>query len=293
MREEMLVSASIVGDAETTSGPPDALLPWWSFGKTVLAAAAFKLAEQGRLALDTPLDGKPYTLRQLLAHRAGVPNYGGLAEYHAAVARGDAAWPIDELLRRANANRLLFEPGQGWSYSNIGYLFVRQEVERATDSELRSALHATVFAPLGVHAFVTRRRDDMQRLAFRNLHSYDPNWVYHGLIVGTASDAARLLHRLFTTGFLSDASRAAMFDSVPLPFVLSNRPFVSPTPGTGLMIDPGGPLGLWFGHTGGGPGSVCAVYHFPDRAPRQTVAVFANNDDEGAIERAALEIAAT
>jgi hypothetical protein len=150
-----------------------------------------------------------------------------------------------------------------------------------------------VFAPLGVHAFVSRRRDDMRRLAFANLRTYDPNWVYHGLIVGTAPDAARLLQRLFTTGFLSEASRAAMFDSVPPPFVLAaDRPFVSPTPGTGLMIDPDGPLGLWFGHSGGGPGSACAVYHFPDRRPPRTVAAFADTDDEGAMERAVLEIAA-
>ena len=288
----MIVSARIAGETETISGPTDALLPWWSFGKTVLAAAAFKLAEQGKLALDMPLEGKPYTLRQLLAHRAGVPNYGGLAEYHAAVARGDTAWPADELLRRADANRLLFEPGQGWSYSNIGYYFVRREIERATDSELRSALHAAIFAPLGIHAFVTRRRDDMQRLAFANLRSYDPNWVYHGLIVGSASDAARLLHRLFTTGYLSDASRAAMFDSLPLPFVVTDRPFVTPTPGTGLMIDPDGPLGLWFGHTGGGPGSVCAVYHFRDCDPPRTVSAFADHEDDGAVERSVLEIAA-
>jgi D-alanyl-D-alanine carboxypeptidase len=287
----VLISAQIAGSAESASGSADALLPWWSFGKAVLAAAAFKLAEQGRLALDTPFDGRPYTLRQLLAHRAGVPDYGSLAEYHAAVARGDAAWSVDEVLRRADANRLLFTPGQGWSYSNIGYLFVRQQIERTTDSELRSALHATVFAPLGVHAFVTRRRDDMQRLAFANIRSYDPNWVYHGLIVGTAPDAARLLHRLFVTDFLSDASKAAMFESVPLPFALTGRPFVTPTPGTGLMIDPDGPHGLWYGHTGGGPGSVCAVYRFPDLEPPRIVAAFADDRDEGAIERTALELA--
>ncbi|HUO90455.1 MAG TPA: serine hydrolase domain-containing protein [Rhizomicrobium sp.] len=288
----MIVSAYIAGGAESVSGPADALLPWWSFGKTVLAAAVFKLAEQGRLALDAPLDGRPYTLRQLLGHRAGVPDYGGLAEYHAAVARGDKAWPVSELLSRANANRLLFAPGRGWSYSNIGYLFVRREIERATDSELRSALHATVFAPLGIHAFVTRRRDDMQRLAFANLRSYDPNWVYHGLVVGTASDAARFLECAFTTDFLSEASRAAMFDAVPPPSVPADRPFVTPRAATGLMVDPDGPHGLWYGHTGGGPGSVCAVYRFPDLDPSRTVAAFSDDRDEGAIERAVLEIAA-
>lgn len=288
----MIVSACIVGGTEVDEGPPHALLPWWSFGKTVLAVAALRLAEQGKLALDEPLEGKPYTLRQLLAHRAGLADYGRLADYHAAVARGEDAWPVDELLRRADANRLLSEPGQAWSYSNIGYYFVRREIERASDSELGSALHATVFAPLGVHAFMTRERDDMRRLAFGNLRSYDPNWVYHGLMVGTAIDAARLLYRVFTSEFLSADSRAAMFQASASLGALPDRPFVTPTPGTGLMIDPDGPLGKWYGHSGGGPGSVCAVYHFPDLSPVRSVSVFGDADSEGAVERRVLELAA-
>jgi D-alanyl-D-alanine carboxypeptidase len=288
----VILSAKIEGDVETASEPHDALVPWWSIGKTVLAACAFRLAEQGRLELDAPLQDKPCTLRQLLAHRGGVPDYGGLAAYHAAVARGEVAWPVPELLARARADELLFAPGTGWAYSNIGYLFVREAIERATDSELRSALHATVFAPLRIHAFMTRRRDDMQRLAWSNLHSYDPNWVYHGLIAGTALDAARFLHRLFTTQFLSPDSKSAMLDSVPLPFAVSGRPFVRPRCGTGLMIDPDGPLGHWAGHTGGGPGSVSAVYHFRELSPPVTVAAFADDADDGGIERAVLERAA-
>ncbi len=287
----MIVSAQIVGDTEHPGTHPAALLPWWSFGKTILAAASFKLADQGRLHLDTPLDGHPFTLRQLLAHTAGLRDYGALPDYQAAVARGDIAWPVEELLARAKAGDLLFAPGQGWSYSNIGYLHVRQAIERATDSELRSALHATIFAPLGIHAVMTRRRDDMQRLLWPSLHGYDPNWVYHGLIVGTAPDAARLLHRLFTLNFLSDESRAAMFASRPLPFALTGRPFGKPTPGTGLMIDPQGPLGMWYGHTGGGPGSSCAIYRFRDLNPPRTVAAFSDGEDDGAIERAVLDLA--
>ena len=289
----MIVSAQIVGDEERVDGPPDALLPWWSFGKTVLAACAFKLAEQGKLQLDSPYDGKPFTLRQLLGHRAGVPNYGPLADYTVAVARGDNAWPAQEMLARAKADTLLFAPGVGWNYSNIGYYYVRLAVEHATDSDLRSALHATVFAPLGLHAFMTRRKEDVQRVLWRDLHGYDPNWVYHGLILGTASDAARFLHRLFTSNFLTAKSQAAMFGSVPLPFSLPDRKFGEPTCGTGLMIDPKSRHGLMFGHTGGGPGSVSAVYRFPNLDPPRTVAVFADDDDEAALERHVLELAGT
>jgi CubicO group peptidase (beta-lactamase class C family) len=35
-----------------TPAPSDELLPWWSFGKTVIAAAALSLVRDGLVALD-------------------------------------------------------------------------------------------------------------------------------------------------------------------------------------------------------------------------------------------------
>ena len=49
------------------------LVPWWSFTKTILAAAALRLVELGQLSLEEPLQGQSCCLRQLLQHRAGKP----------------------------------------------------------------------------------------------------------------------------------------------------------------------------------------------------------------------------
>lgn len=65
----------------------DAVVPWWSVGKTVLAAATLALVRDGGLALDATVSDQAFTLRQLLQHRAGPSNYGPLPEYKAAVAR--------------------------------------------------------------------------------------------------------------------------------------------------------------------------------------------------------------
>lgn len=89
-------------------------VPWWSFTKTALATAALCLVAQGRFRLDAPFDGRPYTLRQLLQHRAGVPDYSGLPAYHTAVQRGEKPWDVGQLLERVGADRLDFEPGHGW-----------------------------------------------------------------------------------------------------------------------------------------------------------------------------------
>ena len=45
-------------------------------------------------------------------------------------------------------------------------------------------------------------RSDLDGVALGSIRSYDPQWVYHGLVVGPLHDAALLLHRLLTTDFL-------------------------------------------------------------------------------------------
>jgi D-alanyl-D-alanine carboxypeptidase len=52
-----------------------------------------------------------------------------------------------------------------------------------------------------------------------------------------------------------------------------------------------GDSGRAIGHSGGGPGCVNAVYHFPDVAAPITVAVFTDGDDEGPAEFEAASVA--
>src|SRR5262245_34004640 len=142
--------------AEASESPQSQLLvPWWSFAKTVIATAALVLVDRRQLALDAPVASAPYTLRHLLQHTSGLPDYGPNPDYHRAVAAGDPPWAIDELLQRVNASTLLFAPGTRFSYSNIGYLLLRQLIERAADANLNDTLRTLIFDPLGIKgAFV-------------------------------------------------------------------------------------------------------------------------------------------
>ena len=83
--------------------------------KTLLASAALALVAQGRLQLDEPVRGKPFTLRHLLGHRAGLRCYGGLRPSHEAVAAGEQPWDVEEMLRQVDADILAYEPGRGWN----------------------------------------------------------------------------------------------------------------------------------------------------------------------------------
>ena len=244
---------------ETLSGHAGPV-PWWSFTKTALAIAALRLVEDGRLALDKPLPGRPFSLAQLLRHEAGLPDYGGLPAYHDDVAAGAPPWSTDRLLAETDAARLRYPPGEGWAYSNIGYLEVAQVVSAASDLALGEALRTLVFAPAGLTAArLALTPEDLADVAMGGAPDYHPGWVYHGLVVGPAIEAARLLRALITGALLSPETFAAMLKRRALP---GHRSALHPDPAyaLGLMLRADDPLNHPLGHTGGGPGSGFAAY---------------------------------
>jgi len=267
-------------------------VPWWSFTKTALATAALCLVAQGRLRLDGSFNGHPYTLRHLLQHRAGVPDYGSLSSYHEAVQRGEKPWDVGTLLDQVKPDRLEFQPGQGWQYSNVGYLFVRQKIEEVTGRDIGSALNQLIFEALGLTSVrVATTVEDLADTAWGNKSGYDPGWVYHGLLIGSADDAVRFLHRLILADVLPSAILAEMTTPVPLGGPLPNRPWEATGYGLGLMIGRFASAGPTLGHSGAGPASVSAVYHFGGLSEPRTVAAFAEEKDEGLTEYEAARLA--
>ncbi len=287
-----ILTATVDTTGALTATSAREVVPWWSFTKTLIAAAALRLAEAGRLDLDARLPKRPYTLRQLLRHRAGLPDYGALPEYAAAVARRDPPWADVELFARVDAETLRFPPGAGWSYSNVGYLLVLRQLERLCNAGFAEVLRDWVLDPLDLaEARLARTCDDMRRTHFSGAWGYDPGWVFHGTVIGPVAEAALALHRMFLDGFLSPASRAAMLHWHPIGGALPGRPWLTAGYGLGTMAGTmRGPRGPVFvaGHGAAGPGSVGAVYRRLGEGPGRTVAAFAAGADEGAVEARAL-----
>jgi len=263
----------------------DTIVPWFSFTKTIIATAALTLVRDGILQLDAAVEGERYTLRQLLQHRAGLTDYGGLREYHEAVARRDQPWSVAELLARADAARLRYEPGQAWGYSNIGYLFVQRLIARAANASFEAVLTRRVFEPLAIQtARLAKQPRDLSNVEMGEAKDYHPGWVYHGLVVGSLGDAALLLDRLLGGHLLSPQLLTEMQTGHPVEADTPGRPWRAPHYGLGLMMEgSSGPVG----HTGGGAGSVIAVYRSRNNAVPSAAAIFAPGDDAGHVEHLA------
>ncbi len=287
---------AVVEDEAEAEGTGSAPVPWWSFTKTTLAAAVLALVAQGQLDLDRPVGAWPFTLRQLLQHRAGLANYGRLAAYHEAVRNGEAPWPRERLLRQVEADKLVFQPGRGWAYSNIGYLLVRELIEDATGRDVGTALDRLVLAPLGISGVkVASEPADLAETAWGNPAGYHPGWVYHGLLVGPAASAALLLHRLLGGALLPSALLSEMLSPHPVGGPIPGRPWQTAGYGLGLMIGVGDAGASFMGHTGEGPDSTAAIYQQArvprDGGPRRTAAAFAPIEAPAAVECRAMQLA--
>ena len=285
-----MLSSLISNGQPQLPGQSDLMVPWWSFTKTVLAATALTLVRDRLINLDEPLLDQPFTLRQLLRHEAGLADYGELAQYHAAVNNSEPAWSADEMMQRLDGARLRYSPGTGWRYSNVGYWLIGRLIERLTDLTLDDAVMQRALTPLGLsNVRFAKTRADLQASILGSASTYDPAWVYHGLLIGPVSQAALFLDRLLCTDLLPTALLQDMQTARIVGGPIPGRPWI--TPGYGLGVMQGAIAGGYTltGHTGCGPGSVIAVYRINDGDTAVCCAAFEQGASEGAVEAVVVE----
>ncbi|WP_182085181.1 serine hydrolase domain-containing protein [Aureimonas sp. ME7] len=274
----------------------DGEIAWWSLTKTAIAALALRLAEAGRLELDRSLPGAPYSLRHLLNHMAGLPDYGASASYQAAVAADEAPWSDEELLSRLLDGRSQPAPGRAWRTSNLGYLLARRRIEEHVGMGLGDALRTHVLEPLGLsRTRMAETRADMAGLLLAPPHPYHPGWVFHGTLIGPVGEAALFLHRLLEPGFLSADALGELCAAHPVDPSLAASYWHAPAYGLGLMTGrwtaPPGQKFEVAGHGAGGHGSHGATFRVARAGRSATIGVYASEGEnaEGAVLRQALE----
>ena len=133
-----------------------------SVAKAFSGAVALSLVDQGRLSLDDTI-GKlrpdlpeafhEVTLRQLLNHTSGVPDFIRTDGFEDAVGASlDVAPPPRELLSFIEDAPLVFPPGSQYAYSNSDNIIVGLIVEAVTGGSYADALAAQVYEPLDLDA---------------------------------------------------------------------------------------------------------------------------------------------
>lgn len=205
--------------------PSNAKFCIYSVTKSLLATASLILVSKGLIALDTPVQkylpnltlASKLTLRQLLSHTSGLPDYGGTTAYINSLQTSPSSpWSEEIFLNFAQKQSLLFAPGEKWAYSNIGYLLVRLVLEKVTGLSMQRLLSELVFKPLFLqNTSVAIALEDTSLLTpgYSSFFSdnqlqniipfYHPGWVAHGVVVSTASELAKIVDALFAGKLLN------------------------------------------------------------------------------------------
>lgn len=204
-----------------------------SLGKQFTAAVVLLLAHDGKLALDDPiaryLSGTPaawqsITIRHLLTHTSGIPDY-----------ESDSTW-MDfrrdytdvELLRIFARHPPLFAPGDDWSYSNTGYVLLGMIIGAVTGAHWSEFARARIFRPLGMETARVISEDEiiLNRAAgyevvggaLKNQEWVSPslNRTADGSLYLTVLDLAKWDAALYGTELLSDSLKQLMWAPVRL-----------------------------------------------------------------------------
>ncbi|MFD3931582.1 serine hydrolase domain-containing protein [Streptomyces sp. NPDC058614] len=151
-----------VGDIATGRPPhPDDHMRIASIAKAFSGAVALRLVDKKLLSLDAtigdvlpdqPADWHEVTLRQLLQHTSGLPDFSADPEF-LSIIRADPRHVFDsrKLLDFVAGDPLLFRPGALYEYSNSDNIAVALMVEAVTGRRYEDLLKELVYRPVGLH----------------------------------------------------------------------------------------------------------------------------------------------
>ena len=261
-----------------------------SVTKTFVSAALIARAEAGALSLDDPLrlrlsveslsalEGGGYdpdviTVRELLAHTAGMYDYTAADSFYTAIYDDPThRWTRAEQLALAmDEGEKLNEPGEAYAYGDTHYILAGEVLERSAGAGLAEALRDTLsFDALGLDSTWRESLEDpptadaLDRLS----HSYDgdddtrdwdPSWDLYGGggLATSADDLLRFMRALFDGEVLGDA---ALEEMLAIPTV-SEGAFFGIDGGLGINrfeLDDGTECWAGYGYFG------TAMVHCPD-----------------------------
>lgn len=166
-----------------------------SITKQFTAVGILQLVEQGKLSLqdsiqkfipDYPAKGHTITIENLLTHTSGVKDYMPFHTDKAFLERWDMT--PKQLIDSFRNDRLDFEPGTHFAYSNAGYYLLGYVIEKISGKTYQNYIRDNILKPLGmVHSYfdtagiVIPKRVRGYRYdgtAFKNADYWSPSMEY-------------------------------------------------------------------------------------------------------------------
>jgi D-alanyl-D-alanine carboxypeptidase len=272
-----------------------------SITKTFVSTVVLQLVDEGRVALDEPIDSylpeygidPRITVRMLLRHTSGLFNYTGEPNEPGIPLAGSEYvenrfrhYTPDELIAVSLAKPPRFEPDTDYSYSNTNYILLGQLVERVTGTPYAVQVGKRILGPLRLretilpgewtglprphaHGYFAYREDGQFHVV--DVTRINVTWAGSaGEIVSTTRDLDRFISALVSGKLLPAELLAEM-----------TTPSQHASYGLGLEIMDLGPAcgGVYFGHTGGIPGYVSFMFSTQDRGTRFEVSATTGDAD--------------
>lgn len=162
---------------------PHSLFKIASIGKLYTAVSVAKLAHTNQLSLDKSLAeyfpelakrieyADQITLRMMVQHRSGIPNYTNHPNYWA-----NPPTTYEENLALALDLPAYFEPNSSYNYSNTNYLLIGKLIDKTLGYSQKEFIKSEILNPLGLTN------------TFFSLDEVDLNEVMSGYYVGYDAD---------------------------------------------------------------------------------------------------------
>ena len=161
---------------------PQSVLRIGSISKQFVAMCIAILAEQGKLSFDDdirtylpemPDYGNQVTIRHLLHHTSGIREYLALVNLIGKPEGSVFGYTTRELVELlSRQQRLNFEPGSQFSYTNSGYFLLAEIVTRVSGMKASAFAQENIFEPLGMTQ--TRFYDDPNAIIRNQAFGYSP-----------------------------------------------------------------------------------------------------------------------
>jgi D-alanyl-D-alanine carboxypeptidase len=274
-----------------------------SVTKMYTATAVLLLTEDGLIDLDAPIstylpeslygpipNGARATVRQLLSHTSGIPDFNGDLTYDLDFLNDPfGSYSTERLLSYLHGQSRISPPGAGYFYSNANYLLLALIMDHVTGGSHAEVISHRILEPLHLAATYYKNEPGYPRPPGL-VNSYQ-DVAGDGRLMNV-SDLAVYALQIFSgnAGLIATSADFAAFIEALLDGLLLEPASLSEMQNWGERSRYGlglnfieTPYGPGIGHSGGDSGALAQVRHFPDRAA--TLVLLANGGDSGVTDR--------